>query len=88
MQNVPLTQHIVQDLQEKACNMTTEEFDIILKEQGELKNLPNSRLIEMMDKLSTDFDLTRTNIINLTMYLDSVEELYNKTLKEYEQRNK
>jgi len=42
----------------------------------------------MMDKLSTDFDLTRTNIINLTMYLDSVEELYNKTLKEYEQRNK
>jgi len=88
MQNVPLTQHIVQDLQEKACNMTTEEFDTILKEQGELKNLPNSRLIEMMDKLSTDFDLTRTNIINLTMYLDSVEELYNKTLKEYEQRNK
>jgi hypothetical protein len=52
--------------------MTTEEFDTILKEQGELKNLPNSRLIEMMDKLSTDFDLTRTNIINLTMYLDSV----------------
>jgi hypothetical protein len=68
--------------------MTTEEFDSILKEQGDLKNLPNSRLIEMMDKLSTDFDLTRTNIINLTMYLDSVEELYNKTLKEYEQRNK
>jgi hypothetical protein len=68
--------------------MTTEEFNAILKEQGDLKNLPNSRLIEMMDKLSIDFDLTRTNIINLTMYLDSVEELYNKTLKEYEQRNK
>jgi hypothetical protein len=68
--------------------MTTEEFDNILKEQGDLKNLPNSKLIEMMDKLSTDFDLTRTNIINLTMYLDSVEELYNKTLKEYELRNK
>ena len=87
-QNVPLTRHIVQDLRENQCNMTTEEFDTILKEQGDLKNLPNSRLIEMMDKLSTDFDLTRTNIINLTMYLDSVEELYNKTLKEYEQRNK
>jgi hypothetical protein len=68
--------------------MTTEEFDSILKEQGDLKNLPNSRLIEIMDKLSTDFDLTRTNIINLTMYLDSLEELYNKTLKEYELRNK
>jgi hypothetical protein len=68
--------------------MTTEEFDSILKEQADLKNLPNSKLIEIMDKLSTDFDLTRTNIINLTMYLDSVEELYNKTLKEYELRNK
>jgi len=88
MQDVLRTRHIVQDYQEKVINMTTEEFDSILKEQGDLKNLPNSRLIEMMDKLSTDFDLTRTNIINLTMYLDSVEELYNKTLKEYEQRNK
>jgi len=68
--------------------MTTEEFDNILKEQGDLKNLPNSRLIEIMDKLSTDFDFTRTNIINLTMYLDSVEELYNKALKEYKLRNK
>jgi hypothetical protein len=68
--------------------MTTEEFDTIIKEQSELKNLPNSRLIEMMDKLSTDFDSTKANIINLTMYLDSVEELYNKTLKEYEQRTK
>ena len=68
--------------------MTTEEFDTLIKEQSELKNLPNSRLIEMMDKLSTDFDSTKANIINLTMYLDSVEELYNKTLKEYEQRTK
>jgi len=41
-----------------------------------------------MDKLSIDFDSTKANIINLTMYLDSVEELYNKTLKEYEQRTK
>ncbi len=88
MRDVLQTQDFAQHLQEKQHNMTTEEFDTILKEQGDLKNLPNSRLIEMMDKLSTDFDLTRTNIINLTMYLDSVEELYNKTLKEYEQRNK
>ena len=87
-QDVLRTQLIVQDLQEKVFNMTTEEFENIIKEQGELKNLPNSRLIEMMDKLSTDFDSTKANIINLTMYLDSVEELYNKTLKEYEQRTK
>ena len=67
--------------------MTTEEFDTIIKEQSELKNLPNSRLIEMMDKLSTDFDLTKNNIIYLTHYLDNVEELYNKTLDEYQLRN-
>jgi hypothetical protein len=40
----------------------------------------------MMDKLSTDFDVTKTNIINMTIYLDKVEELYNKTLSEYESR--
>jgi hypothetical protein len=39
-----------------------------------------------MDKLTTDFDLTKNNIIGLTVYLDSVEELYNKTLEEYQSR--
>lgn len=88
MQDVLQTQHIAQDYQEKVINMTTEEFETILKEQGDLKNLPNSRLVEIMDKLSIDFDFTKNNIINLTMYLDNVEELYNKALKEYELRNK
>ena len=37
-----------------------------------------------MDKLTNDFDLTKNSIIGLTVYLDGVEELYNKTLKEYE----
>jgi hypothetical protein len=76
------------EVQVKTHSMNKEEFENIIKELGDLKNLPNAKLIEIMDKLSTDFDLTRTNIINLTMYLDRVEELYNKTLKEYEQRNK
>ena len=31
--------------------------------------------------------LTKNNIINLTVYLDSVEELYNKILEEYQSRN-
>ena len=39
-----------------------------------------------MDKLSSDFDLTKNNIIGLTLYLDKVEELYNKSLKEYQSR--
>ena len=66
--------------------MKKEEFENIVNELGDLKNLPNSKLIEIMDKLTNDFDLTKNSIIGLTVYLDSVEELYNKTLKEYQSR--
>jgi hypothetical protein len=66
--------------------MNKEEFENIVKELGDSKNLPNSKLIEIMDKLTNDFDLTKNSIIGLTVYLDSVEELYNKTLKEYQSR--
>jgi hypothetical protein len=67
-------------------NMNNEEFEKVLTDLSDLKNLPNHKLVEMMDKLSTDFDTTKTNIINMTIYLDKVEELYNKTLSEYESR--
>lgn len=70
----------------KIDNMNKEEFENIVKELGDSKNLPNSTLIEIMDKLTNDFDLTKNSIIGLTVYLDSVEELYNKTLKEYQSR--
>ena len=70
----------------KKYNMVKEEFENIVKELGDLKNLPNTKLIEIMDKLTTDFEVTKNNIIGLTVYLDSVEELYNKTLKEYQSR--
>ena len=66
--------------------MNKEEFENIVKEQSDLKNLPNSKLIEFMDKLSSDFDETKNNIIGLTVYLDKVEELYNNTLNEYQSR--
>ena len=62
------------------------EFERIIKEQSNLKNLPNSELVKMMDTLSTTFDATKDNIISLTIYLDKVEELYNNTLKEYQIR--
>ena len=71
----------------KKDNMKKEEFDEILKDLGDIKNTPNSKLIDNMDKLTTDFELTKNNIINLTVYLDSVEELYNKMLEEYQLRN-
>lgn len=67
-------------------NMTKEEFENIVKLQSDLKEQSNSKLIEMMDKLSGDFDATKENIISMTLYLDKVEELYNNTLKEFETR--
>ena len=67
--------------------MTKEEFENILKESSDLKNQPNSKLIEFMDLLTTDFEMTKKNIISLTLYMDKVEELYNNLLKEYQLRN-
>jgi hypothetical protein len=68
--------------------MKKENFENIIKEQSSLKNLPNSVLIDSMDKLSIEFESTKQNIINLTVYLDKLEELYNNTLKEYQLRTK
>jgi hypothetical protein len=67
--------------------MKKEEFENIIKEQTNLKNLPNQKLVEFMDLLSSDFEGTKENIINSTRYLDKVEELYNNTLKVYQERN-
>lgn len=67
-------------------NMKNEEFEKIIKDLVDLKNLPNNVLIENMDLLTTDFELTKNNIINLTLYLDKVEEMYNKMLGEYQNR--
>ena len=39
-----------------------------------------------MYKLSTEFELTKENIIGLTVYLDKLEEVYNNTLKEFQSR--
>jgi hypothetical protein len=40
-----------------------------------------------MDLLSSDFEATKQTIINTTLYLDKIEELYNNTLKAYQERN-
>jgi len=66
--------------------MNKEEFESIIKDLGDIKNLPNSELIKIMDKLTTDFEITKNNIISLTIYLDKVEELYNKSLDEFQSR--
>jgi len=36
----------------KKDNMNKEEFEDIVKELGDLKNTPNAKLIEIMDKLT------------------------------------
>jgi hypothetical protein len=67
--------------------MTNEEFQNIINEQKNLKELPNAKLVEFMDLLSLDFETTKQSIINSTIYLDKVEELYNNVLTSYQQRN-
>jgi hypothetical protein len=67
--------------------MKKEELENIINEQPNLTNLPNQKLIEFMDLLSSDFEDTKQNIINSTIYLDKLEELYNNTLKIYQERS-
>jgi hypothetical protein len=67
--------------------MKNEEFENIINEQKNLKTLPNNKLVEFMDLLSSDFESTKQTIINTTLYLDKLEELYNNVLKVYQERN-
>jgi hypothetical protein len=67
--------------------MKDEKFKEILDSQSSLKDLPNTKLVEYLDLLSSDFDFTKESIIKSTLYLDSVEELYNRALKVYQDRN-
>ncbi len=67
--------------------MERKEFENIIQTLGELKNLPNAKLVEMMDKLSIEFEVTKSNIINTTYHLDKVEDTYNRILKEFDSRN-
>jgi len=67
--------------------MKNEEFQNILEEQKNLKDLHNTKLVEFMDLLSSDFELTKQSIITSTIYLDKVEELYNNVLNVYQDRN-
>ena len=67
--------------------MKDEKFTEILDSQLSLKDLPNTNLVEYMDLLSSDFESTKESIIKSTLYLDKVEELYDRVLKVYQERN-
>ena len=88
MERYKLLLQAPQQVLENIFNMKKEEFENIIKEQSNLKNLPNQKLVEFMDLLSSDFEGTKENIINSTRYLDKIEELYNNNLKVYQERTK
>lgn len=67
--------------------MKDEKFKEILDVQTNLQDQPNTKLVEYLDLLSSDFEVTKESIIKSTIYLDTVEELYNRILKVYQERN-
>jgi hypothetical protein len=68
--------------------MKKEILEEITKNQTELQNLPNAKLVEMLDFLSQEFDDTKDHLIKMTYYLDNIELMYNNILKEHESRVK
>jgi len=66
--------------------MTKLELENIVSQMTNLKNLPNTLIIDSLDKLTEEFEVTKQTLINLTLHLDKIEELYNITLKEYQNR--
>jgi hypothetical protein len=54
---------------------------------SDIKSSSNKDLMESMDFLSDDFEQTKQMIINLSLHLDNVENLYNKVWNEYTTRN-
>lgn len=68
--------------------MKKEILEEIAKNQRELQNLPNAKLVEMLDFLSQEFDDTKDHLIKMTYYLDNIELMYNNILKEHESRVK
>lgn len=67
--------------------MTQEEFKVVGEVVKDLKNIPNTKLEETMDKLTLEFESTKNTILGLSFYFDKLEEMYNALLKEYTERN-
>lgn len=67
--------------------MKDEKFEEITNDISNLKDLPNTKLVEYLDLLSSDFEITKESIIKSTLYLDRIEEMYNRILKIYQERN-
>jgi flagellar motor switch protein FliG len=68
--------------------MTQEEINNIISEIKEIKDLPNGKLVSIMDNLTIEFESVKETLIQTSFYLDKIEEIYNKVLKEYQNRTK
>jgi len=53
---------------------------------NDYKSLPNKDLEFGLQKISEDFEETKKLLVKLTRHLDSLEDSYNKILKEYKSR--
>jgi hypothetical protein len=67
----------------RSLNMDEKLKKVIL----DYKSLPNKDLEYGLEKISEDFESTKDLVIKLSLHLDSLEENYNKILKEYKSRN-
>jgi hypothetical protein len=68
----------------KTNKLSIEEVNEII---SDIKNRSNNDLTNVMDFLTEDFDETKQMVIDLTIHLDNIENLYNVILKEYKSRN-
>jgi len=57
--------------------MTKLELENIVSQKSNLKNLPNTVLVNFLQKLNDEFEITKQDIINKTHLLDKVDDLYN-----------
>lgn len=62
--------------------------DKLKKVITDYKSLPNKDLEFGLEKISEDFESTKELLIKLSLHLDSLEENYNKILREYKSRTK
>ncbi|MCF8340147.1 MAG: hypothetical protein K9I82_04150 [Chitinophagaceae bacterium] len=68
--------------------MTKEEFLKIVELYKDITNKSNIEITEAMNNLTKAHFETKNTIIDFTYYLDSIEEMYNKILTEYNRRTK
>ena len=68
--------------------MTKEEFLKIVELYKDITNKSNIEITDAMNNLTKTHFETKNTIIDLTYYLDSIEEMYNKIITEYNRRTK